>query len=38
MNSSVKTPVHLWVVGILAVLWNSAGAFDYSATQFRVES
>ena len=38
MNASVKTPVHLWIVGILAVLWNSVGAFDYSATQFRVES
>ena len=38
MNASVKTPAHLWIVGILAVLWNSVGAFDYSATQLRLES
>ncbi len=33
-----KLPVHLWIVGTLAVLWNAAGAFDYSATQFRMDS
>jgi hypothetical protein len=38
MNQSSKTPVHLWIVGILAVLWNAVGAFDYSATQYRIES
>ncbi|WP_034797116.1 hypothetical protein [Hyphomonas beringensis] len=27
-----KTPWHLWVVGILAVLWNAGGAFDFAAT------
>ena len=32
-----RTPVHLWIVGVLAVLWNSIGAFDYLATQFRLE-
>jgi len=35
MNQTPKTPVHLWIVGILAVLWDAVGAFDYSATQFR---
>jgi hypothetical protein len=35
---AVKTPKHLWVVGIVAVLWNAIGAFDYSATQLRLES
>ncbi|HVS03717.1 MAG TPA: hypothetical protein VMT16_13185 [Thermoanaerobaculia bacterium] len=34
---SVRRPVHLWVVGILALLWNSVGAFDYLATQLRLE-
>ena len=34
---AVKTPKHLWVVGIVAVLWNAMGAFDYSATQLRLE-
>jgi len=24
-----KTPAHLWVVGILALLWNCIGAYDY---------
>lgn len=33
-----KTPVHLWVVGILSLLWNAMGAFDYLATQLKLES
>jgi hypothetical protein len=33
-----KTPAHLWVVGILALLWNLMGVFDYLATQFKIES
>lgn len=36
--SSVKAPWHLWVVGIVAFLWNSIGALDYTATQLRVEA
>ncbi len=32
------TPKHLWVVGILAVLWNAMGAWDYYATQTRNEA
>ena len=28
-----KTPVHLWIVGILSTLWNAFGAFDYVMTQ-----
>jgi len=27
--STTKTPWHIWVVGILALLWNSGGAMDY---------
>jgi hypothetical protein len=34
---AVNTPVHLWVVGVLAVLWNGYGAFDYLATQLRFD-
>jgi hypothetical protein len=30
-------PRHLWAVGILALLWNAFGAFDYLATQLRLE-
>jgi hypothetical protein len=37
-QTTVKTPVHLWIIGVLAVLWNSGGAFDYSATQLRLKS
>ena len=33
-----KTPVHLWIVGILALLWNAVGCFDYFATQTKLES
>ncbi len=32
-NTSNITPRHLWVVGVLSLLWNSIGAFDYVMTQ-----
>lgn len=32
-----QTPVHLWIVGVLALLWNLMGAFDYVATQFKID-
>jgi hypothetical protein len=32
-----RTPVHLWIVGVLAVLWNGMGAFDYLATEMRLD-
>lgn len=28
-----KTPWHLWVIGIVSLLWNSAGAASYSMTE-----
>ena len=28
-----RTPRHLWVIGIIALLWNAIGAFDYLMTQ-----
>lgn len=28
-----KTPIHLWLVGVLSLLWNAGGAFDYIMTQ-----
>jgi len=37
-RSASKTPFHLWIVGILSLIWNAFGAFDYTATQYRVES
>lgn len=32
-----RTPVHLWIVGVLALLWNALGAFDYLATQLELD-
>lgn len=32
-----RTPLHLWIVGALATLWNGFGAFDYLMTQTRNE-
>lgn len=28
-----KTPVHLWIVGALSLLWNAGDGFDYVMTQ-----
>ena len=33
-----RTPWHLWLVGILGLLWDSVGAFDYLMTQTQNES
>ena len=33
-----KAPMHLWIVGVLALLWNFMGCFDYLATQLKLES
>jgi len=38
MNDNVKTPLHLWIVAVLAVVWNAFGAFDYLMTQTRNEA
>lgn len=32
-----RTPLHLWIVGVLALLWNAVGAFDYTATKLQLE-
>lgn len=36
MNEVIRknTPWHLWVIGIVSLLWNSFGANDYLQTQF----
>ncbi len=36
-ETATRTPVHFWIVAVLAVLWNAMGAFDYSATQLRLD-
>jgi len=35
---ATKTPWHLWVVGVLAVLWNAIGVLDFTMTQLRSEA
>jgi hypothetical protein len=36
-TSRARAPVHLWIVGVLALLWNAMGAFDYLATQLKLD-
>jgi hypothetical protein len=36
--ASTRTPWHLWVVGIFALLWSGMGAMDYVLTQTRNEA
>lgn len=31
--SSARTPLHLWVVGLVSLLWNSFGCYDYTMTK-----
>jgi hypothetical protein len=28
-----RTPWHLWLIGIVALIWNAVGAYDYLMTQ-----
>jgi len=35
--TATKTPWHLWLIGILALLWNGFGAFDFTASALRFE-
>lgn len=37
-TAPVPRPKHLWVIGILALLWDSMGAFDYVMTQTQNEA
>ncbi|MEP0393279.1 MAG: hypothetical protein ABJ205_04740 [Erythrobacter sp.] len=32
-NGAAKTPWHLWVIGVLTLLWNSVGGFSYTMTR-----
>jgi hypothetical protein len=31
----IRAPVHLWIVGLLALLWNAFGCYDYLMTRMR---
>ncbi len=32
---AARTPVHLWIVGILSMLWSCVGCYDYVMTRMR---
>jgi hypothetical protein len=32
-GSMMKTPAHLWIIGVVSLLWNAGGAYDYVMTQ-----
>jgi hypothetical protein len=34
-DTARKAPLHLWIVGILSLLWNCVGAYDYTMTNLR---
>jgi hypothetical protein len=38
MVDRVKTPWHLWLVGVVSLLWNGFGAFDFIQTTTRGEA
>ena len=37
-NMTERTPWHLWVVGVVSLLWNAYGAFDFVSTATRGEA
>jgi hypothetical protein len=37
-STTGPTPKHLWAVGIVGLLWNAMGAFDYLMTQTENEA
>jgi hypothetical protein len=34
-TAQVRTPAHLWIVGVLALLWNCFGCYDYLMTNLK---
>ena len=35
MGGRPRTPWHLWLVGVVALLWNGLGCLDYTMTQLQ---
>lgn len=33
--AETRVPAHLWIVGILSLLWNCFGGYDYTMTRMR---
>ncbi|MGD9548522.1 MAG: hypothetical protein AB7V45_13395 [Candidatus Krumholzibacteriia bacterium] len=38
MANQTRIPVHVWIVGVVTLLWNLMGAYDYLMTQTRNEA
>ncbi len=34
-SASARTPWHLWAVGLVSLLWNAFGGYDYTMSQMR---
>jgi hypothetical protein len=34
-TAQARTPIHVWVVGILSLLWGCFGGYDYTMTRMR---
>ena len=34
-SMTTRTPWHLWVVGVIAVLWNAYGGYDYTMSMIQ---
>jgi len=34
----MKTPWHIWLIGVLSLLWNAGGAFDYVMAQYAADT
>ena len=34
----MRAPFHLWIIGILSLLWNAGGAFDYLAVKLKFDA
>ena len=32
----MRTPIHLWFIGVLSLLWNAGGAYDYVAAKLKI--
>ena len=37
-SNRIQTPWHLWLIGVIALLWNAMGAFDYLMTNTKNEA
>lgn len=34
-SAQVRTPIHVWIVGVLSLLWGCFGGYDYTMTRIR---